>query len=67
MTDIRPGFVKTDILKGKGLFCVATKERAASQIMNAIKKKKEVAYVTKRWAILAVVLTILPKWMYNKI
>ena len=67
VTDIRPGFVQTDILKGKGLFWVATKERAAAQIFNAIKKKKEVAYITKRWAIIAAALTIMPSKMYNKI
>jgi len=67
VTDIRPGFVKTDILKGKGLFWVATKEKAGKQIIDAIRNKKEVAYITKRWAILAVALSIMPSWIYNKI
>lgn len=67
VTDIRPGFVKTDILKGSNFFWLATKEKAAAQIMDAIKKKKEVAYITKRWAIIAAALTIMPSWMYNKI
>lgn len=67
VTDIRPGFVQTDILKGKGLFWVATKERAAAQIISAIKKKKEVAYITKRWAIIAAALTVMPSRLYNKI
>ena len=32
VTDIRPGFVDTDMAKGEGQFWVATKEKAARQI-----------------------------------
>jgi len=49
VTDIRPGFVDTDMAKGEGQFWVATKEKAAKQIFNLIKRKRDIGYVTKRW------------------
>ncbi len=67
VTDIRPGFVDTDMAKGEGLFWVSTKEKAAKQIFDIIDRKKDIGYVTKRWAIIATILKILPNWLYNKI
>lgn len=66
VSDIRPGFVKTDMLKGNGFFWVSTAENAAKQIFSAISKKKKVAYVTKRWAIVAFILKIMPRSIYNR-
>ncbi len=65
ITDIRPGFVDTAMAKGDGLFWVAPVQKAAQQIINAIERKKAVAYVSKRWRLVATVLTILPNWLYN--
>ena len=66
VTDIRPGFVDTDMAKGEGQFWVATKEKAAQQIFEIIKKKKGVGYVTKRWWLIGKLLRILPKNIYKK-
>jgi short-subunit dehydrogenase len=66
VTDIRPGFVKTDILKGNNQFWMATKEHAGAEIMKAIEKKKEIAYITKRWVLAAAYLTFIPSSIYNK-
>ena len=43
LTDVRPGFVDTDILMGNKdkLFWVAPLEKACKQIVNAIDRKKE--------------------------
>ncbi len=60
ITDIKPGLVDTDMAKGEGLFWVMPPEVAARQIYSAIKKKKDKAYVTKRWALIAMLLKILP-------
>jgi short-subunit dehydrogenase len=67
ITDIRPGFVNTDMAKGEGLFWVAPVDKAACQIFKAIRKKKKVAYVTKRWGIIARLLKALPNWAIDKI
>lgn len=66
VTDIRPGFVDTDMAKGEGQFWVATKEKAAKQIFEIIKKKKGIGYVTKRWWIIAKLLRLIPNGVYKK-
>lgn len=40
VTDIKPGFVDTDMAKGEGKFWVATPQKAAEQIYSAINKQK---------------------------
>ncbi|UUC44083.1 SDR family NAD(P)-dependent oxidoreductase [Flavobacterium cerinum] len=58
VTDIRPGFVDTAMAKGEGQFWVAPTEKAAKQIYTAITKKRKVAYITKRWGWIALLLKI---------
>ncbi len=68
VTDIRPGFVDTPMVRGqKGMFWVATPEKAASQIYSAIKKKKTVAYITRRWRLMAWLLLLLPDSLVHKL
>ena len=67
ITDIRPGFVDTDMAKGEGQFWVATKEKAAKQIFGFIKKKKTVGYVSKRWRLIAILLKVIPNGIYKRI
>ena len=66
ITDIRPGFVNTEMAKGDHLFWVATVEKAAIQIWNAINKKRKIVYVTKRWLLLAVLFKLAPNWLINR-
>ncbi len=66
VTDIRPGFVDTDMAKGEGQFWVAPKEKAAKQIYQFIRHKKDIGYVTKRWWLIAMILKILPNWLYKR-
>ena len=67
VTDVRPGFVDTAMAKGDGLFWVSTANKAARQIYDAILHKKSRVYVTKRWQIIAWVLTLLPDFLYNRL
>lgn len=60
VTDVRPGFVDTAMAKGDGLFWVAPVEKAAQQILTAIKEKKEVVYVSRRWRVIGTLLKIIP-------
>ncbi|NDP19706.1 MAG: SDR family NAD(P)-dependent oxidoreductase [Paludibacter sp.] len=66
ITDIRPGFVNTEMAKGDGLFWVSSVEKAANQIFKAIYKNQKVAYVTKRWGVLACIMKSLPSWAIEK-
>ena len=67
ITDIRAGLVDTAMAKGEGLFWVAPKEKAASQIYKAISNKKEIAYITKRWRLIAYLLKIMPNFIYQRL
>lgn len=64
VTDIRPGFVDTAMAQGDGLFWVAPSEKAARQIARIIVRRKPYGYVTKRWALIAFLLSIMPKRLY---
>ena len=57
VTDIRPGLVDTAMAKGDGLFWVMPVEKVAKQICHAIQKHRSKAYVTKRWHIIAIIMS----------
>jgi len=67
VTEIQPGFIDTAMAKGEGLFWVSPPGKAARQIFKAINSKKKHAYITKRWRLIALLLKIIPGWIYNKI
>ena len=67
VTDIRPGFVDTDMAKGEGLFWLASVEKAARQMLRALLRKKRVIYVTKRWALVVWILRRIPNFIYNRL
>jgi short-subunit dehydrogenase len=67
VTDIRSGFVDTDISKDLKRFWVATPEKAAKQIYRAIKRRPGVRYVTRRWQIMAVVIKLMPDWVRGRL
>lgn len=67
VTDIQPGLVDTAMAKGEGLFWVAPPRKAARQIFKAISAGKRKAYITRRWALIAWLLRILPDFIYNKL
>lgn len=60
VTDIRPGFVDTPMSPDTDRFWECSPETAASQINRAIRKDKDVAYVTRRWWLVSKVLGLLP-------
>lgn len=66
VTDIQPGFVKTKMAKGEGLFWVADLEKATNQILDALEKRKRKVYITKRWALIAWLMKQMPYVFYKK-
>lgn len=66
-TDIKPGWVDTPMAMGENKFWVATPQEAAQQINTAIQKKKKIAYITRRWRLIAWLLKILPCWLYDRV
>ncbi|MFN5642467.1 MAG: SDR family NAD(P)-dependent oxidoreductase [Sphingobacteriales bacterium] len=67
ITDVRPGFVDTPMAKGEGLFWVASVQKAAEEIFEAIKQKRKVVYITKRWGLIALLLKVIPFSMLKRI
>jgi short-subunit dehydrogenase len=66
ITDVRPGLVDTEMAKGEGLFWVMPVEKTVRQIFGAIKKKQKIAYVTKRWGVIAKILKRIPGPIYDR-
>jgi len=67
ITDIRPGFINTKMAKGNGQFWIIPKEKAAEEIIRAVEKKKRVAYITRRWWLVAQIMRMLPYGIYRRI
>ena len=70
LTDVRPGFVNTAMAKSAKdvkMFWIMPVEKAARQIFQAIERRKKVVYITKRWAFAALLLRLIPKFIYDKL
>lgn len=67
LTEIRPGFVDTAMMKADKPFWVSSPQKAANQILHASTKKRNLAYVSRRWRIMAWLLKTLPPTLYRKI
>ena len=66
VTDVQPGFVDTRMAAGNR-FWIATPEKAARQIVTAIRGKKEHVYITRRWRLGAWFMRFLPDALYSKL
>ncbi len=66
ITDIKPGFVDTNMAKGK-VFWMTSANKAANLIYKAIEKKKYHAYITPKWRLVAWLLKCMPKFIYDRI
>jgi len=68
VTDIVAGFIKSEMTEGKrGLFWVADTEKAVKQILTSIEKKKSVAYITRRWRLIAWLIYLIPDRVIDRL
>ena len=67
VTDIRPGFVDTVMAQGDKIFWLVPLEKAGKQIFNVIKRKRKVAYISKKWILFAWFMKLLPRPIHHKI
>lgn len=66
-TDIRPGFVDTDLLSGTHHYPMLMKsEPVAKAIMKAIKSKKHICVIDTRWRLLTMLWRRIPRWMWRR-
>lgn len=66
ITDIRPGSVRTDMMKGESHFWITSPQDAARHILRAVDKQKTVQYVSPRWRLIGLLLQNLPGWLHRK-
>jgi len=66
VTDIRPGFVQTDFISKRPSILVSPLAKAVRQMYYAIKQKRKVVYVSKRYMILAFLMKIFPCFLYDR-
>lgn len=64
---VKPGFVKTDMLKGiKNPMFAVTPEKAADSIWNAIRKRKQQVYVSGIWYWIMLVVRNIPSFIFRR-
>ncbi len=67
-TDIRPGFVKTDLLNdGKDYPLLMSKEKVSRKIVKAIYQKKSVQIIDWRYRILVFFWRLIPRWLWVRL
>lgn len=67
-TDIRPGFVKTDLLNdGKNYTLLMNKEKVSREIFNAIKQQRNVKIIDWRYGILVFFWRLIPRWLWVRL
>ncbi len=67
ITEIRAGFVDTDMGNGDGAFWIASVEKAAKQIYSALKKDGGIFYVSRIWRLVSFFLKIVPGALYERV
>ena len=68
VTEVQPGFVDTAMMKPESplpplvrRLLVSSPETAARQILRAVRKRAKHAYITRRYAVVAFILKLLPR------
>ena len=66
LTDIRPGFVKTDLIAGSHYPLQLRAEDVAHDIVKAIEAGKEIKVIDWRYAILVFFWQLIPRWFWKR-
>ena len=61
VTDVRPGFVDTAMMKADKPFWVASPAKAAAQIVAGVERGRRIVYVSRRWTLVGWLLRHLPE------
>lgn len=68
VTTIKPGFVETVLLENAAkTFWVISPEKAAAIIYNAIRQKKQTVYVPARWALVGLIIRLIPSVIFRRL
>ncbi len=66
ITDIRPGFVKTDLIAGSNYPLQLDAKDVARSIVRALEKGKSVKVIDWRYALLVSVWRLIPRWLWTR-
>lgn len=66
-TDIRPGFVATDLLKDGSYPLLMQAGKVGIRIVRALDRKKRVAIIDERYAILVFFWRLIPRWLWERL
>lgn len=66
-TDIRPGFVATDLLKDGSYPLLMQADKVGTRIVQALNRKKRVAIIDERYAILVFFWRLIPRWVWERL
>lgn len=66
-TDIRPGFVATDLLKNGNYPMLMQADHVAQQIIRALNRKKRIAVIDTRYRILVFFWQMIPRWIWERL
>ena len=67
-TDIRPGFVKTDLLNdGKNYPLLMDKKKVAKKIVRAIYRRRSVQIIDWRYRVLVFFWGLIPRWLWVRL
>lgn len=66
-TDIRPGFVATDLIKDGKYPMKLTAVNVAKEIVNALEKKKTVVVIDWKYRILVTFWKLVPRWIWVRL
>lgn len=66
-TDLRPGFVDTDFIKGSHFPMMLDKSRVADEILRAVYGRQHVRIIDWKWRILVALWQLTPRFVWRKL
>ena len=66
-TDIRPGFVATDLLKSGKYPMLMKADRVAQHIIKALREKRRVVVIDGRYRVLVFFWRMIPRWLWERL
>lgn len=68
VTTIKPGFIDTDLLKNATkTFWVVSAQEAAVQTYEAIRRRRQIAYVPPRWRVVSLAVRAMPSAIFRRL
>lgn len=68
VTTIKPGFIETELLKNAArTFWVISPDEAAARTLDAIDRRRQVAYIPPKWRLIALAVRAMPSFIFRRL